>query len=221
MPWSQHPNITAILTNFLGGQQSGNAIADVLFGDLNPSARLPLTMPNKENEIHFSTEQWPGLPDPAKPMYAMYSEQLLVGYRYYDAKGIEFSTGFPFGHGLSYTSFAYTNLVITSSNSEEGASTYHVSFELKNTGDVAGAEIVQLYLGFPAISGEPPSQLKGFEKVVLEAGAKTAVQLELTQREVSVWDVISHRFAVAEGTFQVHVCASSRDIRLSGSLEVL
>ena len=108
LPWVHE--VAAVVTNFLPGQQGGNAIADVLFGAVNPSGRLPLTFPNKENETEFSPAQWPGLPDPAHPTYANYSEKLLVGYRYYDAHGIEFSTGFPFGHGLSYANFTYSNL---------------------------------------------------------------------------------------------------------------
>jgi beta-glucosidase len=98
MPWSK--SVKGILTNFLPGQQAGNAIADVLFGDVNPSAKLPLTFPNKENEIGFTQEQWPGIPA-SKPLNAAYSEKLLVGYRYYDAHNIGFDTGFPFGHGKS------------------------------------------------------------------------------------------------------------------------
>ena len=91
--------VAGIFVNFMPGQQAGHAIADCLFGKVNPSGKLPLTMPNKENEQEFTTEQWPGLPDPTKPVYANYTEKLLVGYRYYDAKKIDFTTGFPFGHG--------------------------------------------------------------------------------------------------------------------------
>ena len=104
MPFS--PHVSAILTNFMPGQQAGNAVADVIFGKYNPTARLPITFPNIENETAFSPAQWPGLPDPASPLYAEYSEKLLVGYRYYDYHNISFTTGFPFGHGLSYTDFA-------------------------------------------------------------------------------------------------------------------
>lgn len=213
MPWSTNPNITAILTNFLGGQQAGNAIADVLFGDVNPSGKLPITMPNKENEMEMSTEQWPGLPDPTNPMYAMYSEQLLVGYRYYEAKQIPFTTGFPFGHGLSYTTFKYTNLKI-----KKGFPLYQVSFDLENTGKVAGSEVTQLYLGFPAIVNEPPIQLKGFTKVTLDQGGRKTVTIELTEREMSIWDVVDHRFKAASGVFTVSVGASSRDLRLKGTI---
>lgn len=94
MPWSK--DVQGILVNFMPGQQAGNAIADVLFGKVNPSARLPITMPNIENETKFSPAQWPGLPDPKNPDYANYTEKLLVGYRYYDQHDIQFTTGSAF-----------------------------------------------------------------------------------------------------------------------------
>merc|ERR1712048_1250435 len=110
MPWSG--DVAAILTNFMPGQQAGNAIADVLFGKVNPSAKLPLTFPNSENDLELSQAQWPGLPDANKPTYAYYLEKLLMGYRFYDAHNISFKTGFPFGHGLSYMTFEYSNLTV-------------------------------------------------------------------------------------------------------------
>ena len=213
MPWSTHPNVTAIVMGFLAGQQVGNAVADVLFGDVNPSGRLPLTMPNKENEREMSVEQWPGLPDPSNPLFAMYSEQLLVGYRYYEDKQIPFTTGFPFGHGLSYTTFAYSNIQV-----DAGRRT--VSFDVENTGKVVGDEVVQLYLGFPETAGEPPLQLKGFEKVNLQPNAKTTVTMVLKPRDVSIWDVVQRDFAVVDGEYAVFVGASSRDLRLKATLQV-
>ncbi len=213
MPWSTHPNVTAILMGFLSGQQVGNAVADVLFGDVNPSGRLPLTMPNKENEMEMSVEQWPGLPDPSDPLFAMYSEQLLVGYRYYEAKQIPFTTGFPFGHGLSYTSFEYSNIHFDEDRRI-------VSFDIENNGSVAGDEVAQMYLRFPETAGEPPLQLKGFEKVNLQPNAKTTVTIALTPRDISIWDVVQRDFAVVEGQFGVFVGASSRDLRLYVTFEV-
>jgi len=208
MPWSGHSNVSAIVMQFLAGQQAGVAAADVLFGLVNPSGRLPLTMPNKENETAMSPAQWPGLPDPKKPTYANYTERLLVGYRYYEAKQIPFESGFPFGHGLSYTTFKYQGLKIN------GLS---VSFEVINAGSMAGAEVPQLYLGFPASAGEPPKQLKGFKKVLLQPQQSNVVTLQLTERDLSIWDTSKHAFTVVKGDFQVRIGASSRDIRLSGS----
>lgn len=211
MPWSQNSNITAIVTNFLGGQQAGNAIADVLFGHVNPSGRLPITMPNKENEVELSIEQWPGLPDPSNPEYAIYTEQLLVGYRYYEEHEIQFTTGFPFGHGLSYTKFEYSDLKVNG---------MVVSFDLENTGGVDGSEVAQLYLGFPAAAGEPPIQLKSFQKVFVKSGAKTNVQMTLTKRDVSIWSAVEHKFIVFKGDFKVNVGASSRDLRLNAQMTI-
>jgi beta-glucosidase len=207
-PWSG--DVSAVLTNFMPGQQAGNAIADVLFGDVNPSARLPITLPNVANETQMSDSQWPGLPV-KNPVEAVYSEKLLVGYRYYDHHDLKFTTGYPFGHGLSYTTFAYSNIKVTETS---------VTFDVKNSGTVAGAEIAQLYLGFPASSGEPPKQLKGFEKLQLAPGASATKTFQLDDRSKSIWDVSSHGWAVQKGTFSVMVGSSSRDIRLTGSFTV-
>eukprot|EP01051_Picozoa_sp_SAG22_P005736 SAG22_NODE_350_length_11853_cov_3.693211_12_plen_662_part_00 len=205
-PWSA--KVKGLLTNFMPGQQAGNAIADVLLGKVNPSGKLPLTFPNKEDETEFAPDQWPGLPDPHNPTYANYTERLLVGYRYYDEKKIDFTTGFPFGHGLSYTTFKYSGLTATKNS---------VSVSLQNSGTAAGAEVVQVYLGFPAAAGEPPKQLKGFAKVQLAAGAKQTVTIPLTERETSIWSVEKHGWATVAGKFEVFVGSSSRDIRLTGS----
>jgi beta-glucosidase len=206
MPWSG--DVAAILTNFLPGQQAGNAIADVLFGAVNPSAKLPLTFPNAENETALTPAQWPGLPDPNSPVYANYTEGLLVGYRYYDAHNISFSTGFPFGHGLSYTSFAYSNLAVAA----DGKS---VTADIKNTGAVAGAEVAQMYLGFPRSAGEPPKVLRGFEKVALAAGETKTATFPLDAQSTSIWDASAHDWAQVHGDFTVLVGSSSRDIRLT------
>jgi len=205
MPWSG--KVAAILTNFMPGQQAGHAIADILYGSVNPSARLPITMPNKENETALSPAQWPGLPNPANPAYANYTEGLFVGYRYYDAHKIAFTAGFPFGHGLSYTTFEYANLRITKDQS--------IVFDLRNTGKVAGAEVAQLYLGFPSAAAEPPKVLKGFKKVSLKPGESYSVSFALDAADLSVWSETTHGWTEVKGSFDVYVGASSRDIRLT------
>mmetsp|Transcript_5858 Transcript_5858/g.15611 ORF Transcript_5858/g.15611 Transcript_5858/m.15611 type:complete len:744 (-) Transcript_5858:180-2411(-) len=208
MPWSTR--VPAILTNFMPGQQVGNAIADVLFGNVNPSAKLPITIPNHENETQFTQAQYPGLSDKSNPAYAYsysyYSERLLVGYRYYDAHNIKFTTGFPFGHGLSYTTFAYSDLIIGSMK---------VSFTVRNSGQLPGAEVSQLYLGFPASAGEPPLQLKAFKKTrLLSPGESERMELQLKQRDFSIWDTELHSWRLIGGSFVVKVGSSSRDVRL-------
>lgn len=245
-PWE--PAVKAIVTNFMPGQQAGNAITDVLLGKVNPSAKLPLTFPNHENETKFTPEQWPGVPDAPLPSpksdprrlcervssprqgfaegflaknltgtptptckYANYTERLLVGYRYYDHHKINFTTGFPFGHGLSYTTFSYADIVL---RKEE------VQFNVKNTGEREGAEVAQLYLEFPEVAGEPPRQLKGFSKVVIAAGESKTVKIPLTPRETSIWDVKTHDWRVVHGVYTAYVGSSSRDIRLKGTFTV-
>jgi len=211
MPWSTR--VPAILTNFMPGQEAGNAIADVLFGHVNPSAKLPITIPNRENELDFSRAQWPGLSDTRIPAYSYtysyFSERLLVGYRYYDAHSIKFTTGFPFGHGLSYTTFAYSDLSI---------SNMKVTFTVRNAGEVPGAEVAQLYLGFPSSAGEPPQQLKGFKKTrLLSPGESERMEIQLRPRDFSIWDTTQHGWSLVEGSFMVKVGSSSRDMRLQSS----
>lgn len=216
MPWSG--DVAAILTNFMPGQQAGNAVADVLFGKVNPSAKLPLTFPNKENETQLTPGQWPGLPNEKNPAYAFYSEKLLVGYRYYDAHKINFTTGFPFGHGLSYTSFRYSTLQVRGTPAAE-THTSIVSFVVENIGKFDGAEVAQLYLSFPESSGEPPLQLKGFKKTrVLGPSEKEEVSISLRKRDLSIWDSHAHAWSQVAGTFKIMVGSSSRDIRLEGSV---
>lgn len=204
-PWRN--DVESILVNFMPGQELGNAVASVLFGDVNPAARLPLTFPNVENEVGFTERQYPGLNNAEE---AYYDEKLLVGYRWYNARGVR--PAFPFGHGLSYTSFKYSDLKINNGPT--------VSANVKNTGNVAGHEVVQLYLTFPASAGEPPRQLKGFNKVHFDAGQTLEVGFALTDRDLSIWDVSTHSWTKVSGTFKVELGASSQDIRLSGELTV-
>lgn len=203
-PWRN--DVSAILVGFMGGQELGHAMADVVFGHVNPSGRLPVTFPNVDNEVGFAERQYPGIED---HLQTYYDEGLEVGYRWYDAHGV--TPAFPFGHGLSYTSFNYSGLTANSTG---------VSVRIANTGSVAGAEIVQLYLGFPSSAGEPPLQLKGFAKAMLAPGATTTVHLPLTDRDLSIWDVQDHAWSKVPGTFQVQIGSSSRDVRLAGSFTV-
>ena len=211
MPWSA--DVKAILMMFMAGQEAGNAIADILFGDVNPSGRTPLTMPMKENQIGMSDLQWPGLP-PSNPVYANYTEKLEVGYRWYVAHNA--TPRFPFGHGLSYTTFAYTGLSVTAG---PAPAVFTVSIDITNSGSRAGAEVPQLYLGFPPESGEPPKQLKGFTKVAIDAGAKTTVTFSVSERDTSVW-VPGKGWEAQHGEFAVFVGASVADIRAIGSITV-
>jgi beta-glucosidase len=158
MPWLA--DVRAVVDQWYAGIENGNAIAAVLYGEANPSGRLPQTFPRALADMPAKTpEQYPG-----KDGKAIYSEGLKVGYRWFDSEGIQ--PLFPFGYGLSYTSLAYSRLKLRAARKSAT-----VSFTLANTGARPGAEVAQVYVGFPAWTGEPPRQLKGFQKVALDPGA--------------------------------------------------
>jgi len=212
LPWSD--SVPAILASLLPGEQFGHAIADLLFGAVNPCARLPITLPNIENEVGFTPLQYPGV-----NLESNYSEGLQIGYRWYDAHQV--TPRFPFGHGLSYTTFKYGNVVaFPHKHAKNGLTGVTVVVNVKNAGPVAGAEVVQLYLGYPPAANEPPKQLRGFEKVYLEAGQVAQVKFDLSNQDISIWDVKTHDWTVVPGAYQIMVGASSRDIRLTGSFQV-
>jgi beta-glucosidase len=191
----------------------GHALADVLFGDVNPSGRLPVTFPVLETDTPLQTpEQFPGVNNTA-----VYSEGLLIGYRWFDHAGV--APAFPFGHGLSYTTFGYSGLVVVPGAPGSGA-TAVVTFVVTNTGGRPGAEVPQLYVTYPPGAGEPPLSLRGFTKVLLQPGQGANVTLPLSPVDLSVWDVGTHGWAPVPGKFLLSVGASSRDIRLQGALVV-
>jgi len=214
-PWRDQ--VDGIVAAVMPGQEYGNAIAEVLFGDTPSSGRLPFTLPAHANQMPFSQQQWPGLPAPVydqkgNPTSVMgangsstYTEKLLIGHRYYDQHGLV--PAFCFGHGLSLSTFEYSNVTASKASG--------VTFTLRNTGRREAIEVIQLYLGFPAAAGEPPKVLKGFQPVRLAAGAPVQVALPLTDRDVSIWDVVTHGWRVPEGQFTAMVGASSCDIRVS------
>jgi beta-glucosidase len=144
---------------------------------------------------------------------ANYSEGVFVGYRHFDSKGIP--PLFPFGHGLSYSTFAYGNLTVSPVRTGEVS----LAFTVTNTGAVAGGEVAQVYVGMPSNAvPQPPKQLKAFSKVFLEPGESAELLLTLDSRAFSYWDVASHGWKVALGTYQIMVGSSSRDIRLQGQV---
>ncbi|MDB6121080.1 MAG: Beta-glucosidase [Pedosphaera sp.] len=209
MPWIGQ--IPAALVAWYPGQENGNALASVLFGDVNPSGKLPVTFPTNASQVPASTPaQFPGING-----HVSYSEQLQIGYRWYDASNA--SPLFAFGHGLSYTTFAYSNLTVGAVSPSGQAA---IGLDLYNIGNRAGSEVVQLYLGFPPGAGEPPRQLKGFKKVFLSAGATAHVNFTLIWEDLACWDSLMHQWTVPPGTFQVMLGASSRDIRLAGSFGI-
>jgi len=205
MPWEKQAK--AILHAFVPGQEMGNAIADVLFGDVNPAGKLPITLPASATAIPTNTQrQYPGING---QMY--YDEKLEVGYRWYDAHNV--MPLFPFGHGLSYTTFSYTNLIVQGSI----AAGLKVTVTITNNGKVAGSEVAQLYLVFPSPAGEPPQILAGIQKITLKPGDIGTVNFVLNARSVSIWSVSSASWTQVKGDFGILIGSSSRDIRIKGA----
>ncbi len=216
LPWASQ--VPAILEAWYPGEEDGNAVADVLFGDVNPSGKLPITFPATLNDLPTNTPaQYPGVNGAAT-----YSEGIFVGYRHYDQHNI--APAYPFGYGLSYTTFAYQNFVISPASGsfrDNPTQTITVDFDIENSGKRTGAEVAQLYVGMPSRAvPEPPKWLKGFAKLSLAAGQTGHVQLVLDSRAFSYWDVKSGSWRVAPGDYKIMIGSSSRDIRLRGQLKL-
>jgi beta-glucosidase len=215
MPWLD--KVSAVLEAWYPGEEDGNAVARVLFGDVSPSGKLPITFPRRLEDVPANTAaQYPGIDGTAH-----YSEGVFVGYRHYDARNI--APLFPFGHGLSYTTFAYRNLRVTSGGtSSKKSANLVVEADIQNRGRLEGAEVVQLYLGLPSSPQvpQPPRQLKGFQKVVLKPGATAHVRFTVDERALAYWDVAIHGWKIAPGVYKIFVGSSSRDIRLQSSARI-
>ena len=210
MPWASW--VKGIVEAYLGGQAVGAATKDILWGDVNPSGKLPETFP-------FQMEDNPSyLSYVGEGNTVHYTEGVFVGYRYYDKKKMEVL--YPFGHGLSYTTFAYSNLRLSSDAITEGEP-LKVCVDVTNTGKRAGKEVVQLYVAPPA--GDvirPVAELRGFEKVSLEPGETKTVAFCLDSRAYAYWHIGLHDWFVQSGTYEIQIGASSRDIELTACVEV-
>jgi beta-glucosidase len=207
MPWLDE--VPALLETWYPGMEGGNAIARVLFGDTNPAGKLPVTFPKvlEDSPAHRSQRSFPG-----DKHTVHYEEELLVGYRHFDKREIE--PLFPFGHGLSYTEFEYSDLH-SNGDSFCDEDTLEVSMTLSNRGDSAGAEIVQLYIGdTQAEDDRPPQSLQGFQKVYLEPGESRRISLELPIGQLAIFCPESKRWLLREGGHTLRLGSSSRDIRL-------
>jgi len=210
MPWID--KVPAVLEAWYPGEEDGNAVANLLFGKANPSGKLPMTFPKAENDTPAHTrEQWPGVNGKA-----VYSEGLKVGYRWYDAQKIE--PLFAFGFGLSYTTFAIRNLSAPAQAS--AGKPLSVTVEVANTGKRAGAQVVQVYVASPAAAGEPPKQLRGFEKVALSPGESKRVTIQLDERAFSIWDVAKKGWSVVPGEYTISAGDSSRNLPVQAKVTV-
>ena len=207
MPWIGHA--AAVLEAYLGGQASGGAVVDLLFGKANPCGKLAESFPLKLEDTPCYLD-FPGVGD-----HVVYSEGVYVGYRYYDKRRMDVL--FPFGHGLSYTTFAYSNLRLSSNVFTGGELT--VTLDVTNTGSVAGKEIVQIYVRPDGIEmARPVRELKGFAKVDLAPGETKTVAITLDSRAFAYWEERIHEWYAEPGSYVIETAASSRDIRLSAAV---
>ncbi len=204
MPWVD--KVPAVLLAYYPGVENGNAVASVLLGKVNPSGKLPVSFPVRlEDSPAFINASYPGCRE------VNYGEGIFVGYRYFDKK--EVAPLFPFGHGLSYTTFVYSNLVV--SRRVKAGKPLKVTLEVKNNGREAGKETVQLYISdLRASVPRPPKELKGFCKVPLKPGESKMVEFSLDERSLAFYDVHKHAWVAEPGEFEVQIGSSSRDIRL-------
>jgi len=208
--------VPAVVEAWYGGMEGGNALARVLFGDVNPSGKLPCTFPQRlEDTPTFAggPEAYPGVNG-----VEHYTEGLLVGYRWYDAKGI--APLFPFGFGLSYTTFAYSNLRVVAGAARDGP-VATVQFELANTGTRAGAEVAEVYVhqASPSLP-RPVRELKGFERVFLQPGERRTVSVPLDARAFAFFDPARHGWVAEAGAFTLAVGGSSRDLPLAAGFQL-
>lgn len=210
MPWLS--DVKAVLNCMLGGEGSGGAAVDLLSGKVNPSGKLSETYP-------LSLEDTPARHNfPGTFLTVEYREGIFIGYRYYDKtnKGVLF----PFGYGLSYTTFEYSDISLSSKKIKDTDSVT-VSFKIKNTGKLAGAEVAELYVAPPESAiFKAPKELKGFKKVFLEPGEEKTVELELSKRSFAYYNVNISDWHVESGEYEILVGASSKDIRLKTSLKI-
>jgi beta-glucosidase len=205
-PWMDH--VPAIVEAWYPGQEGGQAVSDVLFGRVNPSGKLPATLPN-------SWEQCPAYGHyPGKDGEVRYQEGIFVGYRHFDSRNLE--PAYPFGHGLSYTEFEYSGLRIEPVRVPAGQNV-GVSLTVKNVGRREGKEVVQLYLrDVDSTLARPTKELKGFRKVSLKANESTLISFELDREAMSFFDDRQGQWVAEPGRFEVLLGGSSRDIRLTG-----
>lgn len=216
-PWAS--DVAAVVQSYFGGQEQGHAVARVLFGDVNPSGKLPYTMAQSEEQYETI-----GIANPVRTEWnrdVVYAEGLHLGYRGFDRHGL--TPQFPFGHGLSYTQFHFSDLSVDQPESD-GTTPVVIRFTLSNVGSRAGAEVAQVYLAVPDGYGEPLRKLVGFAKVFLASGESREVEISIDPygpaHPLARWDEGGHTWRTIGGEYTVHIGASSRDLRLSATFVV-
>ncbi|KAI1459175.1 glycoside hydrolase family 3 protein [Annulohypoxylon moriforme] len=231
--WIDHANVTALIFAHLPGEASGRALVSLLYGESTPSGKLPFTVAH--NESDYEAFAGPDLPSgrfEKFPQSNFSVEGVYIDYRHFDLKNI--TPRYEFGFGLSYTTFEYSNLQVTKQNStntdeyptgeiREGGQqdlwdvVATINATIRNSGNVDGAEVAQLYVGIP---NAPAKQLRGFEKPTLNTSATATVGFELTRRDLSIWDVVAQKWRLQPGEYGVFVGGSSRDLPLTGTLTI-
>jgi len=206
MPWLNQ--VAAVLENWYGGQAMGDVLAGILWGDINPSGKLPVTFPASMSQLPTagSTAQYPGVTDASGVLQTDYSEGLEIGYRWYLAQGLR--PLFPFGYGLSYTRFRERIIGVQT----DPAGGVNVRVMVQNTGNITGSQVVELYLQDPAAAGEPSRQLEGFQRVSLRPHQATMVNMHLTPWQFATWDNSAQDWQVVNGLYEVQLGTSASDI---------
>lgn len=225
MPWADQVN--AIVEAWYAGSRGADAVANILFGDVNPSAKLPVTFPRSDSDLPHPNIVKPGpesIPDESKPepwiqiaaglapFEVTYNEGVKVGYKWYDAENKPVL--FPFGFGLSYTKYSYSNLTVTSGTRPR------VSFTVTNSGGRAGAEVAEIYASLPAAAQEPPKRLVGWSKVKLNAGESKEVSLEVDPKFLSIFNVKQNAWQLLPGDYTFMVGGSSQNLPLKESVNL-
>jgi beta-glucosidase len=216
MPWLE--KVSGVLEAWYGGSKGADAVANILFGDVNPSAKLPMTFPRSEEDLPHPqvAAPPPGTKDvgegmktgEAKASFSVhYDEGVKVGYKWYDAE--KKPVLFPFGYGLSYTTYSYSGLKVT-----PGAETT-ATFTVKNTGSRAGTEIAEVYAGLPASTGEPPKRLVGWSRVKLNPGESREVSVTVDPKYLSIFDEAADGWKLVPGTYTFMVGGSSQALPLT------
>jgi beta-glucosidase-like glycosyl hydrolase len=206
MPWLG--DVAGVFANWYGGGETGAATAALIFGTVDPSGKLPVTFPASLSQVPAQTEaQWPGTSTGVD-----FSEGVDIGYRWYQSQNI--TPLYPFGYGLSYTKFSFSNLSVGAFNSNGTAT---VTATMTNTGSVAGADVAQLYVGDPAASDDPPEQLKGFQRATLNPGQSTTVSFPLTIHDLASWSATANAWEAQAGTYSIKVGDASNNLPLTGS----
>ena len=218
MPWIDH--VSGVLEAWFGGNKGADAVANILFGEVNPSAKLPITFPRSDEDLPHPKLVMPpprqgrrGGED--KPTFSVtYDEGLKVGYKWYDAENKPVL--FPFGFGLSYTTYNYSDFKVSAGSGNEVT----VSFSVKNTGSRRGAEISEVYAALPASAGEPPKRLVGWSKTALNPGESRTLSLNIDPKFLSIWDEGSNGWKLVPGSYTFMAGGSSQDLALSGKVDL-